>query len=112
MFPNPLPQSPTGELEESLPSPFLSSLFQLELSRGYAERFTIILSIASDVVLHSLKYSLPTFLVFMYVSVRLLSGRSYSHRDLSALFFLSILAFPLSGIGLEMFLNGMLDTTH
>jgi hypothetical protein len=57
----------------------------------------------------SLKYSLPLLFLFTWFSLRLLKGRSSSHRELIAVFFISLFAFPLAGFGYRGFLNGALD---
>jgi hypothetical protein len=62
-----------------------------------------------DVFLDSSKYSLPLLVVFLWIAVKLVRGRSSSHYELIAICFLSLAAFPLTGMGLETFLNGWLD---
>jgi hypothetical protein len=57
----------------------------------------------------SLKYSLPLLVLFTWFSLRLLKGRSSSHRELITVFFIALLAFPLAGFGYRGFLNGALD---
>jgi hypothetical protein len=57
----------------------------------------------------SLKFSLPLLVLFTWFSIRLLKGRSSSHRELIAVFFISLFAFPLAGFGYRGFLNGALD---
>jgi hypothetical protein len=61
------------------------------------------------VVLHSLKFSLPLLVLFTWLSLHLLKGRSSSHRELIAVFLISLFAFPLAAIGYDTFLNGALD---
>lgn len=60
-------------------------------------------------VLNSLQYSIPLLILFLFVSVNLLRGRSSSHRELIGIWVLSIFAFILGGIGGEITLNGWLD---
>lgn len=62
--------------------------------------------------LQTLRYSLPILAVFTWISVSLLRGRSSSHRELLAVFFIALLAFPLAGAGLGIFLNGQLDRSQ
>jgi hypothetical protein len=57
----------------------------------------------------SLKFSLPLLVLFTWFSIRLLKGRSSSHRELIAVFFIALFAFPLAGFGYSGFLNGVLD---
>lgn len=57
----------------------------------------------------SLKFSLPLLVLFTWFSIRLLKGRSSSHRELIAVFFIALFAFPLAGFGYMGFLNGALD---
>lgn len=57
----------------------------------------------------SLKFSLPLLVLFTWFSIRLLRGRSSSHRELIAVFFISLFAFPFAGFGYRAFLNGSLD---
>ena len=61
------------------------------------------------VFLDSLKLSLPLLLIFLWLSVRLVRGRSTSHHELTAIGILALIAFPLSGMGIETFFNGWLD---
>ncbi|MCP4150151.1 MAG: hypothetical protein GY757_20560 [bacterium] len=63
----------------------------------------------APIFLDSLKYSLPLFILFTWFSLYLLKGRSSSHRELIAVFFISLFAFPLGGVGYEVYLNGALD---
>lgn len=57
----------------------------------------------------SLKFSLPLLVLFVWFFIRLLRGRSSSHRELIVVFFISLFAFPLAGFGYRGFLNGALD---
>jgi hypothetical protein len=57
----------------------------------------------------SLKFSLPLLFLFTWFSIRLLKGRSSSHRELITVFFIALFAFPLAGFGYRGFLNGVLD---
>jgi hypothetical protein len=61
------------------------------------------------VFVDSLKFSLPLLVLFTWFSIRLLKGRSSSHRELIAVFFIALFAFPLAGFGYSGFLNGVLD---
>jgi len=61
------------------------------------------------VFVDSLKFSLPLLVLFTWFSIRLLKGRSSSHRELIAVFFIALFAFPLAGFGYMGFLNGALD---
>jgi hypothetical protein len=61
------------------------------------------------VFVDSLKFSLPLLVLFTWFSIRLLKGRSSSHRELIAVFFIALFAFPLAGFGYSGFLNGALD---
>jgi hypothetical protein len=64
---------------------------------------------SGKVFVDSLKFSLPLLVLFVWFSIRLLKGRSSSHRELIAVFFISLFAFPLAGFGYSGFLNGALD---
>jgi uncharacterized membrane protein YidH (DUF202 family) len=64
---------------------------------------------SGKVFVDSLKFSLPLLVLFTWFSIRLLKGRSSSHRELIAVFFISLFAFPLAGFGYRGFLNGALD---
>jgi len=57
----------------------------------------------------ALLYALPAFALFLIGAILLLKGRSSSHREVIAIFFISLVAFPLGLIGLCFFLNGALD---
>jgi len=59
--------------------------------------------------LTTLKYSVPSFLLFLTVAVKLIKGRSTSHRELIIILILSLISFPGAGMGLGTFLNGWLD---
>jgi dipeptidyl aminopeptidase/acylaminoacyl peptidase len=61
------------------------------------------------VFVDSLKFSLPLLVLFTWFSIRLLKGRSSSHREFIAVFFIALFAFPLAGFGYSGFLNGALD---
>lgn len=61
------------------------------------------------VFVNSLQYSLPLFVLFTWFSIHLLKGRSSSHRELIAVFFICLLGFPLAGFGYNGYLNGALD---
>ncbi len=62
-----------------------------------------------SVFLDSLKLSLPLLLVFLWLAVKLVRGRSTSHHELIGVSILALFAFPLSGMGIETFFNGWLD---
>lgn len=62
--------------------------------------------------LSSLAISLPLFVVFVWLSIHLLKGRSSSHRELVAVFFIALIGFPLAGFGYKVYLNGALDTAQ
>jgi hypothetical protein len=62
-----------------------------------------------SVFLDSLKLSLPLLLVFLWLAVKLIRGRSTSHHELLAVGILALFAFPISGMGTETFFNGWLD---
>lgn len=59
--------------------------------------------------LFSFKYSLPLFVVFIWIALQLLKGRSSSHSELIIVFIISLFAFPLAGVGYSTYLNGFLD---
>lgn len=59
--------------------------------------------------LESLKYSLAAMGLFWWLALRLLAGSSSAHRDLARVVLVSLIAFPFSGFGLGMTLNGCLD---
>jgi hypothetical protein len=61
--------------------------------------------------LESLKISIPALLLFSWIALRLLRGRSGSHRELLVVLGLSLLAFPLSGFGGGVAVNGWFDTS-
>jgi len=61
------------------------------------------------IILHSLKYSIPAIFIFLYISIRLLRGRSTSHNELIAVFLITFFGFPFAGAGATIFLNGWLD---
>ena len=64
---------------------------------------------SGKVFVDSLKFSLPLLVLFVWFSIRLLKGRSSSHRELIAVFFIALFAFPLACFGYRGFLNGALD---
>ncbi len=63
------------------------------------------------VFLDSLKVSIPALIIFSWMALRLIRGRSGSHRELLVVLGLSLLAFPLGVFGGEVALNGWLDTS-
>jgi hypothetical protein len=65
-----------------------------------------------SIFLDSLKYSLPLLLIFLWLAVKLIRGRSTSHHELIAVGVLALIGFPLAGMGLETFLNGRLDSSQ
>jgi hypothetical protein len=65
-----------------------------------------------SILLDSLKYSLPAIFIFNWLAVKMLKGRSTSHREFIAVLFLSLFAFPVSVGGGEIFLNGALDKSE
>jgi hypothetical protein len=57
----------------------------------------------------SLAFSLPAMLVFLWATALVVRGRSSSHRQFLALLLGSVIAFPLGGYSVAVFLNGALD---
>jgi hypothetical protein len=66
---------------------------------------------AGALFLDSLKYSVPTLVLFLWLAVRWVRGRSGSHRELLVILGLSLVAFPLAGFGGQTSLNGWLDAS-
>ena len=62
-----------------------------------------------ELFLRTLKFSGPSFLFFLIIALKLIKGRSSSHRELIIILILSLVAFPGAGMGLGTFLNGWLD---
>ncbi|MDP8207856.1 MAG: hypothetical protein P9L92_14400 [Candidatus Electryonea clarkiae] len=60
-------------------------------------------------LLDSLKYSVPAQAVFLWQTIWMIKGRSSSHHEFTAIFFISLFSFFLAGFGGELFLNGYLD---
>jgi hypothetical protein len=56
---------------------------------------------ALSVLLDSLKYSLPLLLVFLWLAVKLIRGRSTSHHELIVAAVLALIAFPSAGLGMS-----------
>jgi len=56
------------------------------------------------------KISIPLLLIFIWLVVQLLKGRSSSHRELFAVAALAFFGFLVAGAGGGIFLNGYLDT--
>jgi hypothetical protein len=63
-------------------------------------------------ILGTLKFSVPLLIIFLWLAVQLLKGRSSSHRELIIVIFLSLFAFVLAGAGSGIFLNGYLDQSQ
>lgn len=61
------------------------------------------------IFVQSLKYSIPLFVVFTWLSLQLLKGRSSSHRELIAVFFIALAGFAPAGFGYLGYLNGAMD---
>lgn len=66
---------------------------------------------SGTLLLDSLKISLPVLVLSLWLALRLVRGRSGSHRELLVILCLSLVAFPLAGFGGEMVLNGWFDTS-
>ena len=68
------------------------------------------------VILNSFKYSIPLLLLFVFIALKLLKGRSSSHVELIIVTALALGGFIIAGMGYELTLNGWLDnkeaTTH
>jgi hypothetical protein len=62
-----------------------------------------------ELFLKTLKFSVPSFLFFLIMALKLIKGRSSSHRELIVVLVLALVAFPGAGMGLGTFLNGWLD---
>lgn len=67
---------------------------------------------AGTLFLDSLKISIPAFIVFTWLALQFLKGRSSSHRELTACFFIALFAFPLAGLGYTATLNAVLDDSE
>jgi hypothetical protein len=65
-----------------------------------------------NLVSSTLKLSIPLLLIFLWLAVQLLRGRSSSHRELIVVAILAISGFLSAGAGFGMFLNGYLDTAQ
>ena len=63
-------------------------------------------------LLDSFKYSLPLLVLFIWGAIKLLKGRSSSHRELMAASAIALFGFIFAGIGGEMTLNGLLDKSQ
>jgi hypothetical protein len=57
----------------------------------------------------SLKYSFPLLVLFIWSIILIIKGRSDSHRVLLAVFFSSLITFPLGIFGLGTYYNGYYD---
>jgi len=57
----------------------------------------------------SFLYIVPLFVLFVWVSVQVLKGRSNSHYELIAVLLIALTAVPLAGFGWYATLNGALD---
>jgi hypothetical protein len=60
-------------------------------------------------IIHSFIFSMPLLLVFLLLSVMLLKGRSSSHKELMIVLIISLICFPLGGMGTVVFVNGWMD---
>ncbi len=60
----------------------------------------------------TLTVSIPVFFLYIWIAIKLLKGRSSSHRELIIVFFISITAFPLAFGGGKAFLNGWMDKSE
>lgn len=59
-----------------------------------------------------IKYSIIASIVYIWFITTMIKGRSNSHRELILIFFLTFSAFPLTGAGVTVFLNGYLDKSE
>lgn len=57
----------------------------------------------------SLEYSVPLYVIVLCLMFFMLRGRSSSHRDFIAFFFIALVGFPLAGYGIGIILNGRND---
>ncbi|HNV85709.1 MAG TPA: hypothetical protein PKL97_01930 [Candidatus Omnitrophota bacterium] len=62
-----------------------------------------------ELFLKSLRYSLPSLILFLWLSFQWLKGRAASHRELLILLSMSVTAYLLSGFGFMTFWNGFAD---
>ena len=64
---------------------------------------------AGKMFVKSITYSVPLLVLFAWISLQLLKGRSSSHWELTTVFLISLFAFPLAGFGYAAFFNGAFD---
>lgn len=62
-------------------------------------------------VIKSLMISIPSLIIFLWLTLKLLSGRTSSHIEFLIASIISLTAFPIAGAGGLIFLNGKLDKT-
>lgn len=65
----------------------------------------------SRVLFFSLQYSVPSCIVFVFISFMILRGRSRSHKELLMVFFLTLAAAGILGYGATAFYNSRMDTS-
>jgi len=110
--------SPT-EFEREKPQPWklkkyitFALLFLMLLTGSAATIFTFISFAPIDMgkmFFNSLKYAFPVLIIFMWIAIQLLKGRSSSHRELIVVFFMAVFAVPISVFGYFGYFNGKLD---
>jgi hypothetical protein len=64
---------------------------------------------SGKIFVSSLMYSLPLFVMFSWLTLEMIKGRSTSHHELIAIVLLGLFAFPMGGYAYTTYLNGALD---
>ncbi len=64
------------------------------------------------IFLDSLKYTIPALFMYLVLAFFLLKGRSTSHREFLIFAVIALNVFIAGGWGVEIFLNGYLDTSQ
>ncbi len=65
-----------------------------------------------DFFLATLKFSIPALAIFIWGAIKLLRGRSSSHRELITAVLIAFFGFPIAGFGVGATLNAVLDPTE
>lgn len=94
-------------------------VFAIPVIFGMAGIVTIVLGLIGfkpldlgQVIVKSLGLSIPCLFIFLWLSLKLLKGRTSSHIEFLIAAAISLAAFPVAGAGGLIFLNGWLDKSQ
>jgi len=112
VYPDIFMQQPSGWKAKRL---FVMSVAWISLIGGIiATICSLIMYMALDggaLFAFSLKYSIPSLILFLFISLNLLKGRASSHKELIAVFWMTLIGFITIFYGVISLTNGYLDAS-